>query len=150
MAENPATFLKKKIGGLPVGIWLLIIVAGIGVGLYIRNRAVDTQVGDAEDLEGDEAGADIVPIDSLPSEDPGYFPATGGGPPSVYGGGALRLDPGVLRIKIIRKQPKKKKKNGGGKNGNGHGHGSGPGDGGQGGGRNRRRATNAFNADGSR
>jgi hypothetical protein len=113
MAEgDPTTFLKKKIGGLPVGIWLLIVVVGIGVGLYIRNKAVDTSV-DEEGLEDAGDGADVVPIEDLPSEDSGYWPMTGGGPPSVFGGGALRLSPDTLRIKLI--YPKKKKKKNGGK-----------------------------------
>jgi hypothetical protein len=111
-SEQAATFLKKKIGGLPVGVWLLIVVAGIGIGLYVRNKAVDTSV-DEDGFEEDGDGAEVVPIDDLPSEDSGYFPMTGGGPPSVFGGGALRLDPGTLRIKLIR--PKKKHKKNGGK-----------------------------------
>jgi len=118
MAEGDATnFLKKKVGGLPVGVWLLIIVAGVGVGLYIRNKAVDTVADDVEDLEGDDGSADIVPIDSLPAEDPGYFPAAG--PPNVFGGGAIRLTPDTLRIRVV--YPRRKRKNkGGGKGGKKH------------------------------
>lgn len=110
MADISAVF-KKKVAGLPVGVWVLIIVAGVGVGIYIRNRAVDPEVTDAEDEEGEFSPVDTVPIESLPSEDFGYFPLTGGGAPTVYGGAALRLEPDTLRIKII--QPRRRR--GGGK-----------------------------------
>lgn len=119
MADISGLF-KKKVAGLPAWAWVGIIVAGVGVGLYIRNRTAEPAVEDATGLdeEGtvDDSYADIVPYDELSSEDYGYYPMTGGGPPSVYGGGAVRLNPGTLRIKI--QYPKKKHhKKGGGKGG---------------------------------
>src|SRR5215831_10467948 len=98
-------FIHKKIAGLPAGVWLLIIVAGVGVGIYVRKKAESPQPTDTTgtDTTGQDTGstsADTVPYDQLPSEDYGYYPMTGGGPPSVYGDTALRLSPDTLRIKV--------------------------------------------------
>lgn len=97
------SFFKKKVGGLPVGVWLLIILAGIAVGLYIRRRSLQAEGASGPDDEGfsESDYAETVPYDSLTSEDYGDYPMTGGGPPVVYGGGAIRLQPGTLRIKLV-------------------------------------------------
>jgi hypothetical protein len=108
--------MHKKIAGLPAGVWLLIIVAGVGVGVYVRKRAEQTQPSDTTgtDSTGADTGstsADTMPYDSLPSEDYGNYPMTGGGPPSVYGDTALRLTPDTLRIKL--EYPKRHRHQGG-------------------------------------
>lgn len=99
--------LKKNIGGLPVGVWLLIIAAGVGAGIVLRKRG-QSQADQAAQDSTDSTSTDAqdyssVPYDSLASESSGYFPAYG--PPTVPGSTqAVRLDPGTLRIRVV--QPK--------------------------------------------
>src|SRR5215831_21256254 len=112
-------FIHKKVAGLPVGIWLLIIAGGVVVGVMIRKRAEagssDTTDQQSSDQTATDTGGDVVPYSDLASEDYGGYPMTGGGPPSVYGGGAIKLDPGTLTIRVIQK------KRGGGKHHPHHG-----------------------------
>jgi|ERR1700675_371070 len=113
MPDAPAV-LKKKVAGLPVGIWVVLIVGAVAVGLYIRKRNAD-----AAAAAGDGTGVDPnAPVDasSLPSDFGGY-PLTGGGVP---GGGdgmpqggtypqAIQLNPGTLRIILRQPRPHRRK-----------------------------------------
>lgn len=100
MADVSSMF-KKKIGPLPAGVWLLIIVAGVGVGLYIKRRAVPDE-GEAGSDE--TAGAEVTEgYGNLPAESYyGDFPLSGGGPPSVIGG-SIQLTAEPIRV-IVRNQ----------------------------------------------
>jgi hypothetical protein len=100
-------FLHKKIAGLPAGVWLLIIAGGIAAGVIIRKRAEASAPTDSQDQQasdGQDTGTDVTPYSDLASEDYGGYPMTGGGPPNVYGG-AIQLDPGTLKIRIIQPKP---------------------------------------------
>jgi hypothetical protein len=100
-------FLKKKVAGLPLFFWLLIIGAGVGIGLYLRNR--NAAAGDVAEPAEDEGA--VIPYDQMPVEAGGYgdYPITGGGPPIVSGGGAIRLDPGTLRIVLVNRRNRKRR-----------------------------------------
>ena len=91
--------LKKKVFGLPAGVWLAIIVAGVGIGLYIKKRNA-ANAGATPDTTNTDPSA-IGDGSTLPS-DPGYFPITGGGVPGGDGAGSypVQLNPGTLRIKL--------------------------------------------------
>ncbi len=103
-------FLKKKVAGLPLGFWVLIVGGGIGLGLYLRKRN-EAAAGDVEPDAAEGYGT-VTPYEQLPSESYGDFgPITGGGPPTVSGGGAIRLDPGTLRI-ILQRPPRRRRNKG--------------------------------------
>lgn len=99
MADVGSMF-KKKIGPLPAGVWLLIIIAGVGVGIYIKKRAVpDEEEAGTEEI----AGAEVTEGYGGLAQEPYYgdFPLSGGGPPSTIGGSiALTSEP----IRIIVSQ----------------------------------------------
>jgi hypothetical protein len=103
--------LKKQIAGLPIGVWLLIIVAGIVVGILLRKKSQAAGLEeDSTGAEGDSQYADTVPYESLPSEDTGYFPISGGGAPVVPGATqAVRISPKVIRVRVVYPHHKKKK-----------------------------------------
>lgn len=50
---NLPPILKKKIGPLPLGVWLVAGAAGIGVGIYLKKRAA--LKGGATDLSADDS-----------------------------------------------------------------------------------------------
>lgn len=113
MPDAPAV-LKKKVAGLPVGIWVVLVVGAVAVGLYIRKRNADAAAAAGTDQSADPN----APVDasSLPSDFGGY-PLTGGGVP---GGGdgipqsgtypqAIQLNPGTLRIILRQPRPHKKR-----------------------------------------
>jgi hypothetical protein len=87
--------LTKKVAGLPVGAWLLIVAAGIGIGLYLRKR----NAGNIEEAPLEEGG-EVVPFEELPMENTYGDYMTGGGPP-VVGGSAIRLEGPSEPIRII-------------------------------------------------
>lgn len=122
-----AGVLKKKVAGLPVGVWLVIIGAGVGLGIYLRSRDKNTEESDTTDesyplateadygYQTDAAATDYGPAygggggsygyPTLPT-DPYTIPFPAEGPPApIESGGAIDTATGPnnqTRIKIQR------------------------------------------------
>ena len=114
MAEAPA-FLKKKVAGLPMGVWIAVIAAGVGVGLYIRHK--NAQQAQDQQQQQDQTGQ-TIPYNQLQGS--GGSLDTGGGffGPPTPGGGAVRISGPSKPIRIIvrTKRPPRKKPHGGKQN----------------------------------
>lgn len=135
--------LKKKVLGVPVGIWLLLGAAGVGVGLYLRKRAENEALDEDDDLSLEENDA---AYSTTELQEGSYYslggPITGGAPTApTGGGGAINLKGGGdIRVVIGDESPggqppptgtnpkprkrRRKKKKGGGGGGSGKGKGS--------------------------
>lgn len=110
--------LKKRIAGIPVGVWFVLGAGAVGVGLYLRSR----QAEEVEEEDLPELGEEETYYGSEDYEGEGAYygvdPLTGGGPaPSAGGGGDVGVGGGAeIRI-IVDDQTQ----NGGGTGGTGSG-----------------------------
>src|SRR5215472_16845796 len=97
-------FLKKEIGGLPVWVWGLVIIAGIGVG-YLFITMQNKKPSPAEDttpVAGVDTGAAPFPGPPGPAGPPG--PPGPAGPPGSIG--PTGCPPGyhydVVKLKCVK------------------------------------------------
>ena len=79
MAESPVAgikgFLSKEMAGLPVWVWGLVIVAGIGAAYFIPKLFGGQQASDTSGAPGGGAFAGQVPAGCVASDSGGSCPA---------------------------------------------------------------------------
>lgn len=86
MAFKLPPFLAKKVGPLPLGVWLVAGAAGVGIGLYIKKHSslaggglTDTGAALEDDMAGYPYAADSTGLGGGLGGGGGYAPETDGG-----------------------------------------------------------------------